>query len=238
MAAFSESLQNNNEVFKVEENKLRKQIERQRSIIEEIRQENEQLALEKVSEATRFSQEKTELKKALAISERTISHLRNEKSALEASQTYLKKRLDKVGHKVYSKETQTEVADGEAKAGVPLESKEFQSRLLQKEEELHMANKHSVVLMNELRHVQERYSQLQELNSELRRSSNDRTKLLEQIEKEKACLMRENIDLKKRREQAMSEITKLNQKVQKKTAKAKAGPKYLSAAVHSLYHKP
>jgi DNA repair exonuclease SbcCD ATPase subunit len=220
----SVSIQNNSETFKVEETKLKKQIERQKGIIEEMRQENEQCALEKASEANKHSQEKTELKKALSISERTISHLRNEKSVFEANQLYLKKKLDKVGNKVITKETQTEDILVPKVDGV-LESEGLNTRL---QEELHVANKHSVSLTNELKLVQSKYAQLQGLNSELRKQNSEKTKLLEQIEKEKAGLMKENIDLKKRREQAMSEISKLTQKVQKKVSK----PKYFSAAVH------
>jgi len=226
IGTFNENIQNKSEVFKVEESKLKKQIERQKKIIDEMRQENEKCTLEKAAEAAKYSQEKTELKKSLATSERTILHLRNEKGILETNQLYLKKKLDKIEKKVTSKETQTEDILA-SKIDPQLDNKGLHTKL---QEELHIASKHSINLMNELKQIQSKYSQLQELNSQLKKIDNERSKLFEQIEKEKAILIKENLDLRKRREQAMSEISKLTQKVQKKAPKAK----YLSAAVYYL----
>ena len=226
IAKLNAGLISNNDVFKVEENKLKKQIERQKGVIEEMRMEQEALALEKANEANKFSQEKTELRKAIAISERTISHLMKEKSLYEARNSHLQAKLDKTSSKVFSKETQTEYIEM-----TNIKSIEDKEKLIMQQDKLNTANHYSIELSTELKSLQLKYSKLQKQNSEFEKKESERTNLIKSIENEKVVLIKENADLKKRRELAMNEIKKLNEQISKKGPKSKGGPRNMSAAV-------
>ena len=99
------------------------------------------------------------------------------------------------------------------------------------QDKLNTANHYSIELSTELKSLQLKYSKLQKQNSEFEKKESERTNLIKSIENEKVVLIKENADLKKRRELAMNEIKKLNEQISKKGPKSKGGPRNMSAAV-------
>ena len=110
--------------------KLNKQIERQKDLIEKIRQNYDKLLLLKTTEANSFSQERIELKKSIVVSEKTINHLMTEKSSMQSQLKILQGKLDKNSRKLTSVETQTEINNNS-----PKQIEEYESKLSKKEDE-------------------------------------------------------------------------------------------------------
>jgi chromosome segregation ATPase len=213
--------------------KLEKLVEKQKKELEDLMRDNESIALKKVSNTNEFAQERLELKKAITVAERTISHLIKEKNCLELKYGLLQRKLDKTSIKYLSKETQTDT--GSAKTNdINLSNGEagrLNKRLVQKEEELKTAKEFAHSLSEEFAGVQQKLQRMQEQKTMSEKQLEEVQKILKRIEGEKGILMKENSDLKRRREQANSEITKLTQKITRKSSKVRAGSKTASQAV-------
>eukprot|EP01022_Parablepharisma_sp_SALTPOND_P028513 TRINITY_DN71082_c0_g1_i1.p1 TRINITY_DN71082_c0_g1~~TRINITY_DN71082_c0_g1_i1.p1 ORF type:complete len:523 (+),score=83.11 TRINITY_DN71082_c0_g1_i1:725-2293(+) len=233
---FEEDTQDATGKFKAAEDrvvKLEKQVEKQKREMEEIRKENENLAFEKASEASTFSQDRIEFKKAASIAEKTISHLTKEKNSLEAKLALLQEKVEKSTKKGLAKETQTETSFTEDKGNhiTGDEKSRLKSKLLQKEEELYTANNYSASLLQELKKMQDKFNQLQARDVGIERLLDEKVKMYQQLEREKNALLEENIELRKRRELAVSEITKLTQQISRKNTKPREAGRHLSEAV-------
>ena len=215
--------------------KLEKMIEKQKKEMEEIRKENENLALERASETNTFAQERAEFKKTASISEKIIAHLTKEKAALESKLSVLQDKADKAIKKTISKETQTESsAAASAEKEIHGETDaigKIKAKLLQKEEELHTANNYAASLLQELKKMQDKFIQLQSRDSILDKLLDEKTKAGQQAEREKGALAQENAELKKRREMAATEITKLTQQITRRSSKPREAGRHLSEAV-------
>eukprot|EP00826_Nyctotherus_ovalis_P039558 TRINITY_DN3812_c0_g5_i2.p1 TRINITY_DN3812_c0_g5~~TRINITY_DN3812_c0_g5_i2.p1 ORF type:complete len:373 (-),score=149.93 TRINITY_DN3812_c0_g5_i2:494-1612(-) len=219
--------------------KLEKFVERQKKELEDLMRDNESITLKKISNTNEFAQEKVELKKAIAVAERTIGHLIKEKHSLELKYGLLQRKLDKTGMKSLSKEVQTD--DSDYKSGTTLlleaskeEAGKLSSRLLMKEEELHAAKEFAKSLLEELGKMRHKLDATQEQNTMNEKRLEETQALSKKLEEEKDILAKENQDLRRRREQATIEMIKLRQNITRKSSKARSGSKTASQAVNLL----
>ncbi|MDR3582455.1 MAG: hypothetical protein P4L67_04250 [Candidatus Pacebacteria bacterium] len=214
--------------------KVEGMMERVKREMEEVRKENERLALERASEANTFMQERIEFKKAISVSEKTIMHLMKEKMAFEGRFTQEKERNERYSKKMMNKEVQTETEESPKKSLSTEEDpvERLKAKLLQKEEELHTANNYSGSLLQEFKKMQERLTQSLQRCSDLEKAVDDKAKAVQHAERENVKLNEMVADLKKRRESAASEITKLTQQMARRTSKPpREAGRHMSEAV-------
>ena len=233
---FEEGAQNSQDKSKTTEEKaekLEKIVEKQKKEIETLRRDNENMALEKITDINEFAQEKIELKKAISISEKNIAHLTREKNSLELKYGLIQRKLDRYNLKCCNKEVQTESSDiGDDKSYTRKdEDTKFTSKFMLKEEELKAAKAYINSLSEELNKVQAKLEKVQNVNSEYERKLQESEILLKQIKEEKELLAKQNQDLNRRREQATSEISKLTEKVNRRSSKGRVAGKTASQAV-------
>jgi len=220
--------------------KFEKTMEKMKKEMDEIRKENENLAFERATENNLFSQERLDFKKAVQISEKTIVHLNKEKTSLETKIIDLQNKLDKAAKKLQTKEIQTDISGSisDNKSGENPENDaltKIKTKLLQKEEELHTANQYSSSLLQEVKKLQEKIAELQENSTNFEKKFTEQTQKLTNLETINQKLISENAELKKRREMAVMEITKLTEQISRKggVAKPKDAPRHMSEAVIS-----
>ena len=212
--------------------KLEKITEKQKKEIESLRKDNETLSFEKISDFNGFNQQKLELKKAVSANEKAISHLTREKNSLEIKYGLLQRKFDKMGAKTASKEVQTDACSNNT---TKEDNTKDTGKLKQKEDELRKVREYSLSLAEELRQVQEKLNKMQGGNSEVEAKLEECMMELKKVENEKQLLIKENKDLKRRREQASLEISQLNQKINRKSSKVRGG-KTASQAVINIYN--
>ncbi len=195
-------------------------LQKQQREMEEVRKENERLALDRAGDANAFTQERLQFRKAVTVSEKTIVHLTKAKQELE-------ERIRKeTAAAAAEKPCRVPSAEDEAQTDPFEDHTETMERqkalLLQKEEELHTANNYSSTLIVELKSMKERISQMQARSEEQEKTLRENAAALERAAEESRTLSEENTDLRRRRESAAAEIARLSQQA----VRSKGKPQY------------
>ncbi len=186
--------------------------------IETLRKDNGELLLARDREASSASQERLELRKALAVAEKTMTHLTKEKLEIERRLAMDKSRPDRAAAKRAGgvhEEVQTEPMHADKAEG--LQRMEVQeARCAGDGKEAEKLLKYVDALKDELKTVSEKLAiaekRVEELGKALEEKEKNGSILQGELRKQQA----ENADLRKRREAATHEINKLTQQLLKR----------------------
>ena len=196
---------------------LEQSMQKLKKEVDETRQENEILALGKISDINIFKQETLQLTKSITIAEKSISHLTKEKIQFSSKIEYLETQLTKSTKKRLDKEVQTD----EYKENELEESNKLHENLLKEQEEFNKINNYTTSLIEEINKLKEKNTKIQLRNCEIENIMNERNYTLDILKKDKEILIQENTELKKRREHSNAEITMLRKQIIRDKSKSK-----------------
>lgn len=175
--------------------------------IEALRKENEELLLNKQKEANALMQERINNKKSLMILEKNIDCLFNEKAILENKLKNERMEIEKTSRRCISREVQTDnikINEGNS------------TQLIRREQEIDNIQRYANSLKNDRDQAIEKLANANKKIEELKITLDERIIEVKKLQSENNLLKFENMDMKKRREAAITEIKKLNQQLKKK----------------------
>ncbi len=182
--------------------------------MDSLRKENESLLLAKEKEASATSQERLELRKAIDILEKNLSHLSKEKAELEHRASAERFRPDRIPRKFLHKEVQTDRSHHVVVPSVDSKTpRALQQPRTAATEDPASVQKYAEALKGELEAVRAKFAAGNAKIEELERKLSERGKQEGTVQDEFRRIQSENVDLKKRREAATQEINKLTQQL-------------------------